>query len=164
MQPRLLQIEKHRVNAIERAETSLGEAAGGLARFFERIGISQLQLFFPSPLEDAQNVARLGGRKSRQRINERQNTVSHRHFWSDRHRTFQTQWNAVQSVSLPEAIILGGISAVVVESSPPKHRAMPHHAVADILHDLGMTEAARLLRHAQVPWVHKLYEIGRLMI
>src|SRR5881409_2043745 len=72
VQAGLLQVEKDRVNAVERAETSLGEAAGRLARFFERIGIAQLQLFFPSALEDAQNVARLGGRKSRQRINERQ--------------------------------------------------------------------------------------------
>ena len=164
VQPRLLQIEQHRINAVERAETAFRQTTQRLAGRLERIRVAELKLLLAATLEDAQQIARLADGEARQRIDEGKNAVGARHFWRDRNGTFQTQRHAIETVSLAEAIILRGIRAVVVERGAPQHRAMPHHAVPDVAHDLAVTGAARLFRHAQIAGVHELDELGGLMI
>ena len=164
VQPRFLQIEEDRVNAIERPQATFGKAARRFSGRFEWIRVSKLVLFFAPALEDAEQVARLAEGKTRQRINERQNAVCLRHLRRHRNRTFQAQRHAVQSVSLAEAIILGRIRAIVVQRRAPEHRTVAHHAVADVAHNLAVTKPARLVRHAQVAGVHELDELGGLVI
>src|SRR5439155_2982854 len=140
---------------------ALGQAALRFTGRFKRIRAAELKLFLAAALEDAQNVARLAQRKARQRIEERQDALLPRHFRRQRNRAFQTQRYAVQSVSLAETIILMRVTAVVVKRRAPEHRAVAHHAVADVAHDFTMTETACLVGDAQIAGVHELNELSR---
>src|SRR6266576_4340110 len=86
VQPRLLQIEKHGINTIERTEAALGKTARGFAGRFEWIWITDLKLLFATTLENAENVARLTQGEAWQRINEWQDAVLLYHLRRHRNR------------------------------------------------------------------------------
>src|SRR5207302_10818481 len=65
---------------------------------------------------------------------------------------------------LTETISLKIESAVVVEGRAPQHRAVIHHAVMDVVHDLTVTKSARLLSDTQIAGIHETNELGRFVI
>ncbi len=164
MQPRFLNPEENRVGAIERAETALGEAAQWFARRFGHGGDAELQGLLAAFLEDAQRVARLAEIETRQRLEEREDAVHSRIFRRHRRVVIQPQRRARRAVSLAEDVILLVEPAVVIKRRAPEHRAMVHHAVLHVAHDLAVTQPARFLRHAQIARVHETNELRRLVI
>ena len=75
VQSRLLQTEKDRIGAVERAEAALGQAAQRFAGRFVESREAELQLFFAALFEDAQDVSGIAQVETRQRIEERKDAV-----------------------------------------------------------------------------------------
>ncbi|MFM8337766.1 MAG: hypothetical protein ACKODK_19595 [Opitutaceae bacterium] len=56
VKPGFLQIQEHRVGAIQRAETALGEPAGGSPWSLECVRVTDFDLTFSAALEDPEQV------------------------------------------------------------------------------------------------------------
>src|SRR4051794_12722771 len=95
MQARLLQVQKNRIDSIQRAETAFGKSARGFSGRLKGVGITELQLLFATSFEDSQNVTGLADGESRQWIEEWEDTVLRNHFRRDRHWTFQAERSAI---------------------------------------------------------------------
>ena len=119
MQPCFLQTEKHRVGAIKRPKTSLGQTVSRSAIRLVTCWKSKLQLFFTAFFEDAQNVSRITQVETRQRLNEGQNAMDARILGRDRSVVDEAKWRAVCAISLAEPIILQIEAAIVIKSCAP---------------------------------------------
>ncbi len=75
-------------------------------------------------------------------------------------------WRAVHAVAFAEAGRLERNRAVVVERRAPEHRAMGHHALADLKDLVGVAVggAAAQVGDPQVAGVHEASEFGRFVI
>src|SRR5262245_57913580 len=124
MEPRLLQVEKNRVDAIQRSEPALGKSAQRFAGRFKGVWVAELQLLFTAAFEDAEDVAWLADGESGQGVNERQDAMQPRHFRRVWNRAFQPERRAVETIGLAELVILCRVSAIVVERGAPEHRSM----------------------------------------
>ena len=164
MQSCFLQTEKHRISAIQCAESALGQTISGSAIGFIACGESKLQLFFAAFFEDAQDVSRITQVETRQRLDERQNAMEVRIFGRDRGVVDEAKRRAVCAISLAEPIILQIKAAIVIKSCSPQHRAMIHHAVIDVANDFAVAKAAGLLRDTQIPGVDKADEFRRFVV
>src|SRR3954465_14261368 len=127
MQAHLLQIQKNRVGAIERAESPFGKTPRRMSRRFERVWIAEFVLLFSAAFENAQNISGLTQSEAGQGIDEGKNAVFLRHLRRHRNWAFEAQPTPTPPVGLAEAIIFIRIPAVVVERRAPKHRPMAHH-------------------------------------
>lgn len=56
VKPGLLEIQEHRVGAIQRTETALGEPAGGSPRRLKGVRVADFDLTFSAALEDPEQV------------------------------------------------------------------------------------------------------------
>ena len=65
MQTRLLQVQKNRIDAVERAQAPLGQPAQRTAGRLGRRRAAELQLFLSAFLENPQNIPGLAERKTR---------------------------------------------------------------------------------------------------
>src|ERR1051325_2327198 len=164
VQPRLREIQKDWIDAVQGPKSTLAQPPRGFAGRLVDDWDTQGKLLLAALLKDAQNVARLADDESRQRIDEREHAIRARLFRRRNVRIQYPQRFAVGPVSLSVAIILQRKRAIIVERRAPEHRAMTHHAVPCAGHFAGVTGAARLLRHAQVTWVDELDELRRLVI
>src|SRR4030095_3738016 len=112
----------------------------------------------------AQDVPRLTGCESWQRIEEGEKAVPPGIFGGDRLRRYKPQGRSVRAVGLAIAVILVGYAAIVVEGRAPKHRAVVHHAERHVAHRLGMTKPARPFRDSKVTRIHKPDKLRRFVV
>ncbi len=164
MQPGLLQVEKHRVDAVERAQAAVGQPPRRMARLLLGIGNAQRKLLLAAFFENPQNVAGLAERKLRERVERRQDAMQPRVLGRDGRGIDQAQRRAVRPVGLAVAVIFEGHRAVVVERRAPEHRAVVHHAVPDMVHGFLVAQTASLLRNAQVAGIDEADEFGGLVV
>jgi len=157
-QPRLLEVQPHGVDAVERAEAARAQAVERPPRRLLEIGQADLDLLFLPALEDAQDVAGLPHLEARQRVEEGQNPFLRDLLRCRRRVGDQPLRHAVGAVALAEAWALEGHLAVVVERGGPQHGAGLHHALLDLGDLVGVTAAgaAGLAGHAQVAGVDEL--------
>src|SRR3989442_1882042 len=79
-----LQPEKNRIGAIEGAEPALGQTISRAAVWFGARRKPELQLFFSTFFEDAQDVSRIAQVETRERLDEGENAVHVRVLRRDR--------------------------------------------------------------------------------
>ena len=164
-QPRLLEVQPHRVDAVQRAEPARTEPVERLPRRLLQVGQADLDLLFLAPLEDAQDVAGLADLEARQRLEVGQHALLDDLVRRGRRVGHELLGNAVGAVALAEARTLEGHLAVVVERGGPQHGAGLHHVLLDLVHLVGMAAAGptRLARHAQVARVDELHVVDGLL-
>src|ERR1700682_5343636 len=114
VQSRFLQTKKNRIGAIQGSKSALGQTALGVTGRFIGRGKTERELFAAAFLENAQNVSRIAQVKTRQRLEERKDSVHQGVFGRDRRVVDQLQWRAIRAISLAEPIILQIEAAVII--------------------------------------------------
>ena len=164
VQARLLQVQENGVNAVQRAESALGQTAKRPSRRFGCRRDAELKLLFPAAFEDAEDVAWLRDWKLRERFEKGEHAVRSRFLRRRNVGIEKFERLAVHTVSLAEAIIFQRIRAIVVERRAPKHRAVVHHAQPNVVNGFLVARAAGDVRDAQIAGVDEADELGRLVV
>src|SRR3979411_1488115 len=114
VQSRFLQTKKNRIGAIQGSKSAFGQTALGFTGRFIGRGKTEGELFAAAVLENAQNISGISQVKTRQRLEERKDSVRLGVFGRDRRVVDQLQWRAIPAISLAEPIILQVEAAVII--------------------------------------------------
>src|SRR5260370_3558078 len=155
-QSRFLQAEENRIGAQLSAEAAVAELVVRFAGIFLSIGIANLRLFATAAFEQAKDVAGLRSFPAKERIEFGNHAFRASLLEGRLWRCLDRLRQAVAIVAFPEARVLDGIAAVVVERRTPQHSRVRHHARGNSarLRRVTASRSPSFWSDAQVALVH----------